>query len=664
MRLCLPLLLVAFFSCSPPTTGPVPETDAGETIEDAGELEPGDRCEGVTCDTTETCVDGNCVARTCGTVICGADERCSDAGVCIDAACFGVECIAGLVCAQGSCVATDCAGMSCPSGFVCAEDLCVDASCLGVECDGGACVAGACQPDTCGDAGVCPATHACIDSRCEDARCVGVTCTPGNSCDAGTCVTGCNATQPTETSCANSSDDDCDGLVDCADPDCSGRACTDDARACSRDVCNSGVCTHPAQDAGVVCRASTGGCDVAETCNGTALTCPTDAYSATCMCPFHGPLANYAEHDGLRAISAGNFVLRDTNTWTSYAATFDALGLTRVGLDVLPLNRTATSMGSKPWPGFGGGFYWDSGDLNVAYWIPQGLAGGTAGARSYTAVAWHYEDTGSVDPNPPADGTEKGVRISFADVTSLSAGVTYRHVLLVEPDGTRGIKPVGIHAGGLAWSGSYLYVADTSRGLRVFDLSRISRVSTAAACATRGGKVASDVCAYGYEYVLPQVGGYYFPSGLSTECRPKFSYVALDRSTTPDSLISGEYDNDPTVGLYSRVLRWPLVAGTSRLNVGSTGVVKATGAWYAGNRNVQGAIASGSKFFLNSTRYAGALMTGTVGAASRVLRASDNDWGWMPEGMYISAAGNLWVCTEGHANMGRGVYYARIADIP
>lgn len=303
---------------------------------------------------------------------------------------------------------------------------------------------------------------------------------------------------------------------------------------------------------------------------------------------------------------------------------------------------------------FGGGFFWESGDLTVDYWIPQGLAGGVAGARSYVAVSWHYENVG--DPNPPTDGTDKGSRVSFADVIQLSAGVTYRHVLFVEPDVTRGIKPVNIHVGGLAWSGSRLYVADTSRGLRVFDLSRISRVSTATSCSTIAGKSGTDVCAYGYEYVLPQIGGYYLPSGASSSCKPSFSHVALDRSTTPHTLISGEYDNDVDTGIYSRVLRWPLTSTDGRM--------KAIDAWYAGSRNVQGAIASGPRFFMNVTRYNGALVTGTVGSPSRVLKASDGDWGWMPEGLYVSAAGNLWVSTEGHANLARSVFYVRIADVP
>lgn len=181
------------------------------------------------------------------------------------------------------------------------------------------------------------------------------------------------------------------------------------------------------------------------------------------------------------------------------------------------------------------------------------------------------------------------MRITFTDVSDLSGAITYRHVLLVEPDATRGFKPVTNHAGGLAWVDSYLFVADTSRGVRVFDLSRILQVSSAAGCSARCGVSSGVACAYGYSYVLPQVGAYVFPTGLSSSCRPLFSFVALDRSTSPPTL---------------------------------------------------------------------------TGAASTVLRADQNDYGWMPEGMYISSAGNLWVSTEGHANLDRSVFFVRIANVP
>ncbi|MBI3249877.1 MAG: hypothetical protein HYZ50_25560 [Deltaproteobacteria bacterium] len=57
-----------------------------------------------------------------------------------------------------------------------------------------------------------------------------------------------------------------------------GTSCTDDGNVCSTDRCNgsSKDCQHPTGNAGMVCRASTGACDVAETCTGASLSCPAD----------------------------------------------------------------------------------------------------------------------------------------------------------------------------------------------------------------------------------------------------------------------------------------------------------------------------------------------------------------------------------------------------
>lgn len=391
----------------------------------------------------------------------------------------------------------------------------------------------------------------------------------------------------------------------------------------------------------------------------------------TCVCAFQTKIAGYTEHDGLRAIDPAHFDLVDTETWTSYAAAIDALGLPYVALDALNLNR----IGTKPDAtlaanlatvvGYQGAFEWEAGDQNVSYWIPQGLTGGVAGARNYVIVSWHYDETNIAnDPNPPASG-DKGVRLAFADVTTLGGDVPYRHLLLVEPKGAAGLASVNIHAGGMALYGPYLYVADTSRGVRVFDTTRIMATSSAAACSDQIGKVGADVCAYGYAYALPQIGGYYYPSGTDASCRAKFSYLSLDTTSDPPSLLSGEYDNDVTVGIYSRLLRFPLDAGSHKLAVDPQNVVHANGAWYAGNRNIQGATAINGKFFLNATRYNGALFTGSVNQASKVYLASDNKWGYMPEGIhYVPASGRLFINTEGHANMPRIVYAVKASSIP
>lgn len=80
---------------------------------------------------------------------------------------------------------------------------------------------------------------------------------------------------------------------------------------------------------------------------------------------------------------------------------------------------------------------------------------------------------------PPTGSTyEKGARVAFVDVTGAPK---YRFALLVEPKGTVAapdFAPVLVHAGGMVWFGNLLYVADTSKGFRVFDMSRMLQVAT------------------------------------------------------------------------------------------------------------------------------------------------------------------------------------------
>lgn len=415
---------------------------------------------------------------------------------------------------------------------------------------------------------------------------------------------------------------------------------------------------------------STGTSTSTDPCGGEP--CPVDCEPATCVCPFQGPVAGYAEHDGLHAIEAASFVLADAGTWASAAAHFDALGLPAVALDALSLNRTGTAptgalkTALQGMVSYSGGFEWEAGDQNVTYWVPQGLSpGATAGGKKLVAVSWHYDEAHLADdPNPPVVGDDKGIRASFADVTAVGGDVPYRHVLFVQADDAAEFRSVDIHAGGLAWVGSYLYVADTSRGVRVFDLTRILQVSTAPECATRIGKNGAVHCGYGYGYVLPQIGAFSFPAGLSAVCRPAFSFLSYDATSSPPSLISGEYDNDPAKGIYSRLLRWPLDPATGRLALGPTGTAHPSEAWYAGNRNLQGAASVDGKFFLDATRYSGALFTGAPGQASKVYKASDGDWGWMAEGIQRAPDGLLWIVTEGHASMPRIVFSAQASAIP
>src|SRR5204863_4503825 len=63
-----------------------------------------------------------------------------------------------------------------------------------------------------------------------------------------------------------------------------GTACTDDGNPCTADTCNGSTsapaCTHPAGNAGTVCRAAVNECDDGESVAEGSSICPTDGGKA------------------------------------------------------------------------------------------------------------------------------------------------------------------------------------------------------------------------------------------------------------------------------------------------------------------------------------------------------------------------------------------------
>jgi len=172
----------------------------------------------------------------------------------------------------------------------------------------------------------------------------------------------------------------------------------------------------------------------------------------------------------------------------------------------------------------------------------------------------------------------QGSRLTFLDLASRR----YRHVLLVRPtvrDGTRGVAPLKVHAGGLVWHGPYVHVAATARGVYTCRLDDLLRLPSS-----------ELVDSSGYRYVLPVRFAYKAVTDEGAE-RLRYSFLSLDRSATPPELVVGEYGNRSQT---RRLARFPIDAttnflaeeeGVSRpLALDDGGVVRAQGAAIAARR--------------------------------------------------------------------------------
>ncbi|MBS7531100.1 hypothetical protein IC619_011400 [Hazenella sp. IB182353] len=301
----------------------------------------------------------------------------------------------------------------------------------------------------------------------------------------------------------------------------------------------------------------------------------------------------------------------------------------------------------------------NTGDNLTNEWYPQGISGvGDAqqddlwGNKQAFVVSWYHKD--------------KGVRISFLDPETGK----YRHVLLVEPYtnsyGNPSYKAVNIHAGGIVWYGNYLYVADTTEGFRVFDMRNIYDLTSS----TNGdvsdkdkvGRHNGTYYGHGYRYVMAQVGAWTIPeqqtgsSGCTTDAAPRFSFVGLDRSTAPDSLVSGEYCNPPNpendATLYGRMARWPLQ--NSELKTSSDGLAHATAIYPLPKAHAQGALTLNDHLYVMTS--AGEFSHGKLYKTTPNGEVITQTAGIGPEDLYYWPARNeLWTVTE---YPGRRVMYA------
>lgn len=270
-------------------------------------------------------------------------------------------------------------------------------------------------------------------------------------------------------------------------------------------------------------------------------------------------------------------------------------------------------------------FRWDRADAADRGWMPQGITtsadatgDGLVHGREVVVTSW-YRHTSR---------THQAAWVTVVDVTDPESP-RYRHVLLVEPaPGTQGTRtlPVPAHAGGLVWHGDLLYVAATYGGMRVFHLDDLVR---------------ADPPFHGYGYLLPQRLAYRPVPG--DRHRLRFSFLSLDRTSSPPSLLAGEYSRGDE---RSRIARFALDPASGRLlTAGPT--VPAPAAFDLDVPRMQGvACADGTYFVCTSDgrRRRGGLWVGSCGQGFRrhslALPVGPEDLSVDP------ASGLLWSLTE------------------
>ena len=312
---------------------------------------------------------------------------------------------------------------------------------------------------------------------------------------------------------------------------------------------------------------------------------------------------------------------------------------------------------------------WESGDASTETWIPQSLT--TSGDadddgiwRGYKSLisGWNYCNSAECGANT----RNNDARIAFIDYTNPSAP-KYRWVYLVAPtDGTTNANvtsyanltfgPAKAHMGGMAWYGDKLYVSATgasSTGIRVFSMTEILQVSDASAAI---GKTSSGYAAYGYQYVMPEVGFYSYASGTCTSSTdtgvPCFASISLDRSTTPDSLTAVEYFNDP--GLHGRVYRYNLGGANYLLSANASGYTPATQAYRTRVGNMQGVLSWNGTWYVSHSwadergeLWALNTSTGRSHTCTNPYSSAHECWGFHPEALtYDYATGLVWSLTE------------------
>lgn len=286
------------------------------------------------------------------------------------------------------------------------------------------------------------------------------------------------------------------------------------------------------------------------------------------------------------------------------------------------------------------GFGWDEEDSRTTRWWPQGIStsadadpSGLVEGRRMLCTTWYAKSS---------DGVNQGSRVTLVDLGTLR----YQHVHLVTAspgvDGSVGLSPLRVHAGGVVWHGDHLHVAATAQGLYSFRLSDVLRVPP-------GPTEAS-----GHRYVLPARVAWSAVTADGVEPL-RYSFLSLDAGAS--RLVGGEYGRS---GRTTRLFTYALDPATSSPAVSAAGVATPGVVHDAEVARMQGVAVVDGRWFVTTS--AGTYLPGSlhVGAPGRFRRR----WFALPVGVEDLAAwpteGELWSLTEYPGR--RFVFSLRVAD--
>jgi hypothetical protein len=237
-------------------------------------------------------------------------------------------------------------------------------------------------------------------------------------------------------------------------------------------------------------------------------------------------------------------------------------------------------------------------------------------------TTWYAKDLG--------EGSH-GSRVTFLDLDTLR----YGHVLLVTPtldeEGRPGLEPLRVHAGGVVWRGPWLHVAATARGFVTFRL--------ADALAVRDDAVP----AYGHTRVLPARFTYRARTAEGHRAM-RYSFLSLDRDTSPPALLAGEYARG--VGEATRLARFTLAADAWPLAVGEDGHSRPVTLEDGGVLRMQGATTARGRLHVTSSHgpwWPGTVHVGRPGSLRPrrlAVPMGPEDLTWWP------TSDRLWTLTE------------------